>query len=166
MSTGASFARGSSKQDYETPSEFIAAVKSKFGIVDFAWDLAADARNAKAPNYISEREDSLSVDWERLKPSGDNWLNPPFDRIAPWAKKCADTMRIDVIPESRCRIFLLVPAAVGSNWFAEHVYGHASILALNGRICFDGKAPYPKDCLLAIYGGGLTEPGFGVWRWK
>lgn len=154
--SGAAHHRGESKQDYATPPEFIAAVKRRFGIRDFDHDLAASLENAKALRFFSEAVDSLAQDWSALR--GDLWLNPPFANIAPWARKCA---------ESGCsidrRIFFLVPAAVGSNWHAQHVDGHALVLLLNGRISFDGKGPYPKDCCLAIYG---AAPGYEVWRWK
>jgi phage N-6-adenine-methyltransferase len=147
---------GKSFQAYETPLEFIDAVKKRFGIKHFAYDLAASAANTKATLYFDEAVDSLKQDWSKLR--GDLWLNPPYAHIAPWAEKCAAS----AINGSRRRIFLLVPAAVGSNWFAQHVDGKALVLLLNGRICFDGKAPYPKDCILAVYG---AKPGYEVWRW-
>lgn len=58
---------------------------------------------------------------------------------------------------------LLVPASVGSRWFAEHVHGWARVLALSGRLSFDGIAPFPKDLILAVYG---EPPGFDVWDWR
>ena len=61
------------------------------------------------------------------------------------------------------RIYFLVPAAVGSNWFRGYVHKKALVLFLNGRLSFDGKAPYPKDCLLAVYG---VKAGYDVWKWK
>ena len=62
------------------------------------------------------------------------------------------------------RIFLLTPASIGANWFAEHVYGKAHVLALQGRLTFVGhKQPYPKDCILSVYG---VKPGFSVWDWR
>ena len=154
--SGAAYHRGESKQDYATPPEFIVAVKRRFSIREFAWDLAASAENTKAADFFGEAADSLTQDWSLCW--GDLWLNPPFSNIAPWARKCA---------ESGCsidrRIFLLVPAAVGSNWHAQHVDGHARTFLLNGRISFDGKGPYPKDCILSVYG---IQPGYEVWRWK
>jgi hypothetical protein len=61
------------------------------------------------------------------------------------------------------RIFFLVPAGVGANWFARHVDKKALVLFLNGRLSFDGIAPYPKDCILACYG---LKPGYEVWPWR
>ena len=143
---------GKSRQDFATPPEFIGAVKNKLGIKQFQVDLAADVTNTKAKFYISEAQDSLFTRWELFEEWC--WLNPPFAHIAPWAKKCS---------ESGIKIAFLVPAAVGSNWFRDYVDGKALVLLLNGRICFDGKGPYPKDCVLCLYG---AEPGYKVWDWR
>ena len=162
MSGGASFNRKESFQAYATPPEFIASVKRRFQVDDFDWDLAADAENAKAKKFFAVTHDALSRDWA-AECSGDCWLNPPFSNIAPWAAKCAATGWLPQRVDRPGRIFLLVPAAVGSNWFARLVDGSARVYFLNGRICFDGKGPYPKDCCLCIYG---EPPGYEVWRWK
>ena len=145
---------GRSKQDYETPPEFIEAVKARLGIMEFCIDLAADRRNAKSAIYFSERDDSLLQDWEAFSGKGWCFLNPPFANITPWAKKCS---------ESGIKIAFLVPAAVGSNWFRHYVDGKARVLLLNGRISFDGIGPYPKDCILCLYG---VTPGYEIWNWR
>ncbi len=156
--TGASFARGRSKQDYETPPELINAIKAKFGLPAFTWDLAASDENTKGLQWFTEAQGSLSQDWTKL--TGNLWLNPPFGDIAPWAVKCRESSAHGNMLR---RLFLLVPAAVGSNWYARHVHDHARVLFLNPRVSFDGKAPFPKDVLLALYG---EAPGCEVWRWK
>ena len=143
-----------SKQDYQTPWEFIRAVESRFG--KFEWDLAADDQNHKAPKYFTEKTNSLSHPWAMI--SGNCWLNPPFGVIGPWAEKCAKEARLGA------KIFLLTPASVGSNWFAEHVHGKALVLFLSPRLTFDGADdPYPKDLILSCYG---QPPGYEPWRWK
>jgi phage N-6-adenine-methyltransferase len=160
--TGASFARGVSKQDYATPRVFLNEVRRRFGPI--WWDLAAISTNCVV-GPVSLRfygpgsphgENSLAQKWQTI--DGNLWLNPPFDRIGPWAQKCADTP----CGKGR-RILLLVPAAVGSNWWRDHVHGTARVLFLNGRLSFDGKNPYPKDCALCVYG----EPhGYEIWSWR
>ena len=155
--TGAGMRRHRSKQDYATPWEFVRSVEERFGTI--AVDLAAHADNAKADRFLTEAEDSLSVCWHRLAPGMLLWLNPPFARIAPWAQKCAHETR------QGARVAMLVPASVGSNWFADHVLNRALVLALSPRLSFDGRNAYPKDLILAVYGtGGPTA--FDVWRWK
>ena len=148
--------RGASKQDYATPAEFIDAVVERFG--PLVHDLAADATNAKAASFFTYEQDSLKQDWTRLR--GNLWLNPPFCDIAPWAKKCAETCHEMVVGD---RILFLVPASVGSNWFLQHVYHRALVIALNPRMSFDELHPFPKDMALMVYG---RPPGFEVWRWK
>lgn len=151
---GAAMHRGSSKQDYETPREFMRAVARRFGPIEF--DLAASEENKKAIYCYSEDNDALSKDWSER--DGLLWLNPPFANIEPWARKCAESA------SPLTRILLLVPASVGSEWFAAHVYPHAMVYALRPRLSFDGKNPFPKDLILAAYGYGVT--GFQLWRWK
>lgn len=160
--TGASFARGSSKQDYATPADFRSAVVKKFGMP--VYDLAADDSNHFGPFWISAETDSLKVNWSELG-SSLSWLNPPFDRIEPWAEKC------HLEAELGAQILLLVPASVGAVWYAKHVHGVArDVYFLSPRLCFDGKAPYPKDCLLAHFNCKHADTviltRYDCWRWR
>ncbi len=146
-----------SKQDYGTPWELIHAVERRFGKLDV--DLAARADNAKAPLFVTPQEDSLSVGWAARFSGALGWLNPEFADIAPWARKCHQETQLGF------RVIMLTPASVGANWFAEHVHGRALVLALSPRITFEGtKDPYPKDCMLSVF--GIGEKTFDVWRWK
>jgi phage N-6-adenine-methyltransferase len=164
--------RGNSKQDYQTPPEFLAAVSRLFGKIDF--DLAATVENSVAgERFYSIEDDSLSRDWTLLE--GNLWLNPPFARIEPWAKKCRETFpdptlapmiefgwKRASIPR---KVLLLTPASVGSTWFLKYVNGRAFVIPLSPRLTFVGEShPYPKDCMLSVYG---INPGvFRPWRWK
>jgi len=157
---GAAHHRGSSEQSVETPKDFITAVKNLLGIDEFTIDLAASVDNAQAKQYITEEQNSLSVDWTVATHAGWGWLNPPYDNIAPWAEKCAKHGR------EHANIALLVPASVGSNWYRDFVHRQASVLFLNKRVQFVGhKYPYPKDLLLAIYGPYVLN-SHQVWDWK
>lgn len=153
---------GKSIQTYATPPEFITAVKKRFAIREFAYDLAASSENTKARHFFCEEEDSLKQDWAKLGRHGQTvwaWLNPPYAHIAPWAEKCL----LEAGRTPGLRIAFLVPAGVGANWFASFVHNRALVLFINGRISFDGIAPYPKDCILACYG---FKPGYEVWDWR
>ena len=145
--------RHASRQDYETPWELIHAVERSFGALD--WDLACTEENKKAPNGLTVEQDSLSQDWTKL--DGHLWLNPPFADIGPWAKKCM---------ESGARITMLVPASIDSRWFADYVYGRATVIAVAPRIPFDGKNPFPKPCMLCVYGTAKPTTTLLLWRWK
>ena len=145
---------GKSKQDYSTPRDFLDAVEHKFGKIK--WDLAAHEGNHVVNNFISEGKNSLSVDWHKYK--GLLWLNSPFDNIEVWAEKCA------LESELGAKILLFVPASVGSNWFADHVFGKSRVYATRPRITFVGCSdPYPKDMILCHY-DKTVEPGFELWR--
>lgn len=146
---------GRSKQDYQTPDKLIRAVEDRFG--DLLWDLAATKENTKCPYFITPEMDSFKQPWHEL--AGNLFLNPPFEKIGPWAEKCRDESRLGA------SIFMLVPASVGSNWFRDYVHGWAYVLALNPRVTFVGCTTcYPKDLVICVYSNGLT--GFDVWRWK
>lgn len=159
-----------SKQDYATPTEFMAAARKKLGIVAFAFDFAANKRNAKADRFWSARDNSLKMPiatWLAVTmrvghgSKGWGWLNPPFSKIYPWAERC------HALQKAGGRVAFLVPASVGSNWFVEFVAKRAHVLFLHGRLCFDGKGPYPKDCILVLFDGQREfKPGYHVWDWR
>ena len=95
---------------------------------------------------------------------GWGWLNPPFAKIAPWAKKCLHAMW------KGADIAFLVPAAVGRNWFAQTIWNEpgVKVIFLNGRPSFDGKAPYIKDVMIVLFQGSFKKTPFAVevWRWQ
>jgi phage N-6-adenine-methyltransferase len=157
---------GRSIQTYGTPDIFIAAVKRRFEIKEFYYDLAAEPETSKGRHHFCEEEDSLAQDWLRYA-DRPLWLNPPFGHIEPWAAKCASfaaaaRLGRDARKSGGC-IYFLTPASIGANWFAEHVYKKALVIALRGRLSFDGIAPYPKDTMLSLFG---ACPGFEVWDWR
>lgn len=169
MPGGAGHNRGNSQQNFATPRIFGAAVLQRLNIDQFAHDFAASSENAVANCYWDEELNSLSRTPERWRmaltaPDIENawgWLNPPFDKIAPWAKACA------ALKETAGQIAFLVPAAVGSNWWHDYVHGRALVLFLNGRIPFDPKKPhwgYPKDLALCLY-SATCEPSYEIWEW-
>lgn len=149
---------GHSVQTYGTPWEFIKAVENRFGKI--ICDLAASKENTKAEKFYDEAANSLTQPWSQHYPDGNLWINPPYGNIRVWVEKCAT--------ESANRhgsILLLVPASIGSGWFADHVHNKAMVLGLSPRIIFEGETtPFPKDLMLCIYSNGLS--GFDVWRWR
>src|SRR5678816_3104738 len=144
---------GASKQDYGTPWWLIRAIEKQLGR-KFDVDLAASPENMKAVECLTKKHDSLNYPWAETFDDKLCWLNPPFARIAPWVEKAYEETR-----ESHLKIVMLVPAAVGSNWFANFVYDKARVLFLRPRFAFEGQEvnpntgkadPYPKDCMLLL----------------
>lgn len=159
-SSGAGNHRGKSEQDVGTPWEFIHAVEARFGPIVF--DLACTTANAKAPAgyYFDQGVDALTRPWAEEHPAGNLWLNPRFSNVAPWAAKCA----AEALERDGC-IFMLTPASVSTEWFAEHVDMKALVLPLRPRLTFEGNEdPFPKDLILSVYSRSLS--GFETWRWK
>jgi hypothetical protein len=163
---------GRSEQEVSTPIEFIDAVRARFG--HLAWDLAATMGTSRA-DYLSNfygpgsraGEDALRQDWTKL--TGTLWLNCPFGRIEPWVEKArVSAAEVAADPDRRdrhdWRLCMLVPASVGSNWFADHVHRRALVLALRPRLTFvSHRQPFPKDLALLVYG---ERPGFDCWKWS
>lgn len=169
--SGAAFHTGKSRQDYRTPPEFLFAFRQRFG--DTVVDLAASEDNAIADLHFDEAADSLSQDWAPLVRDLEArqwlWLNPPYAKIGAWAAKCAAASSRLCAPNVELRldrgIAFLVPASVGSKWWAECVHDRAHSIFLRPRLSFDGIGPFPKDLALVIY----TTAGLGkysLWNWK
>jgi hypothetical protein len=63
-------------------------------------------------------------------------------------------------------IAMLIPASVGSGYFAEWIRGKATILYPRPRLTFIGHdAPYPKDLALCVYSDRMA-PGEYSWNWR
>lgn len=160
------------KQDYGTPSEFLKAVRYRFGGID--WDLAATPANAVATDFITPQQDSLKVPWPIYRSPRFShvpvtcWLNPPFADIEPWARKCQAWVEDQMVTPGS-KILFLVPASIGTNWWRHHVADRARVLAVSPRLTFVGcDDPFPKDCALCVFERSwpwqpkIVEP----WNWK
>ena len=154
-----------SNQDIETPGDLIKAIEARFGKIRI--DLAATIKNRKATLWLGTGsdigEDSLSTPWPKEYLNGSpittSWLNPPYKNIDEWAQKCAEQ---HVVPRSK--ILLLIPASVGSNWWARYVHMRAHVIFLRPRVTFIGhNTPYPKDLALCVYG---TRYEYECWQWR
>lgn len=86
------------------------------------------------------------------------WLNCEFGDVEPWAARCLAEMR------EGANITLLTPMVI-ANWFVDHIAGRADSYPLKGRLCFDGKHPFPKDCMVSHFHPGATGR-IAVWDWQ
>lgn len=153
---------GKSEQVVETPDILIDKVKRRLVVQRFNADLAADAKNTKAAFYYDEAKDALKQPWSIYAENGGwNWCNPPYADIRPWVKKA-----FDECIASDAMTAMLVPASVGSNWWADYVDRIAHVLFLQGRVTFVGHTkPYPKDLALLLY-SPIVFGGYEVWDWR
>lgn len=167
---------GKSKQDYGTPDDFLAAALDLLEIETFDMDLACRKDNQIQPSRRGmhfPKHDSLVERWPMCYAGLWHFLNPEFRLISKFVAKCWR------FAKQGGRVAVLVPAGVGSNWYAEHVNGKAFVYFLNGRLIFKGTPinprtgkpdAYPKDCMLILYGlrdaDGKLITGNDVWRWK
>lgn len=150
-----------SKQDYETPDNFLEAVKDHFDIRNFIIDLAATHKNAKAHDYYTEEMNSLILPWNSF--GGWNWCNPPYSNIDPWVHRAYQESREG---SYEAKTLMLLPAGVGSNWWKKWVHGKCTVHLLNGRLTFKGATScYPKDCVLLQYQPGCWCNDYRVWTW-
>lgn len=156
---------GKSVQEVGTPRAFLDAVEARFG--KLAWDLAADETNHVTAGWSgpgsTKQPDSLAGAWWAL-PSGLLWLNPPYANIGQWTEKCAGWQFGGYGNSISQRIALLIPAAVGTNYFRRYIDGRARVYFLSPRLTFVGHTQsYPKDLILAMYG---ETTGYECWRWR
>lgn len=154
-----------SKQDVGTPPEFIATVEKRFGKITL--DLAAHEGNHVCDRWFGPggiEVDSLSfvADWTEYALGGISWLNPQFDNITNFVRKCAAEK------QRGAKIAVLLPMALETKWYTNYVYRQAYTLILKPRLKFVGhKNVFPKGLILAYY-DNLFYPkqAIEVWDWK
>ncbi len=152
---------GRGEQGFRTPPDFLRACERKFG-VRIAFDLACTREDAVAPGFVHPEVDALASAWPTMVEGDVAWLNPPYARSSAFARVASES--------KHCRTLMLVPASVGTAWFAEYVHPHALVVFLRPRLTFlqpDGTvmpAPINRDLMLCAYG---WPPGVVVcedWR--
>lgn len=164
MSSGPTIDRENSRQDWQTPRDFLAAVKGLLGISAWGCDLAADAQNTVSTNYFSIERSAFTHQWAR-----NNWMwcNPPYSNIRPWVKKAWEES------QQGSYIAMLVPASLSTVWWSEWVHRKAHVIGIRPRLTFVGAAdPYPKDLALLLYkpweGAAAFPlgPDYVTWEWR
>lgn len=149
---------GESRQDYQTPSGLLTAVKRRLNIDDFIIDLAADRFNRVTELFYSEEQDALAQEWTTTTTMW-GWCNPPFSLCGYFACKA-------VLSRDNANTALLIPASTGANYWEDFIHYKSRVLLMKGRITFVGEQnPYPKDLVLVLYGRAIV-PGYEVWDWR
>lgn len=140
----------SGQQSYRTPPDFLAAVERRFEC-RIAFDLACTAEDRVALHgFEYPAHDALALPWPRLSDGNAAFCNPPFAKASAFARVASES--------PQCRTLMLVPASVGTAWFAEYVHNRALVVFLRPRLVFlnpDGT-PMPaginRDLMLCAYG--------------
>ncbi len=86
------------------------------------------------------------------------WLNCEFGDITPWALKCSTEMSYGA------NIMLLTPA-VATEWYRDFIAGRADVYKLIGRVSFDGKNVFPKDCMVSHF-HPMSTGAQHLWDWR
>ena len=151
---------GSSRQDWQTPPEFLDAVRMRLLIDEFILDAAATDANTVSGRWLTPEIDGLSQPWSFDHDPGWTWCNPPYSNLELWTAKAVAEAK------QGANVAMLVPASVGANWWRDNVDPYAYKIFLNGRITFVGAdAPYPKDCALLLYVPWVAK-GWSTWSWR
>jgi len=156
---GPTMKRGRSRNDYQTPEDFLRAVEARWGRLGF--DIAARAGESVLglPHFgpgSKLGEDALVRDWPRKKLG---WLNPPFDPMLPWVARAARAAA------GGWRGIVLAPAEVSTDWFADWVWPYARVVPIRPRLTFVGEIdPFMKGLMLLLY--GFNQLGVELWKWK
>jgi hypothetical protein len=180
-----------SQQNSQTPRELIEAIERYFD-VKFVFDIACTTFDKVTPNgyYFDEGVNALEQDWSTI-PWNQNeaaWLNPPWKRIRPWAKKCSEGTESQVWDATHetelwmpgIPIFSLFPAGVGSDWFSDYVLGQAAVYCISPRPTYlDPRTGLPfvskqtgksqtglNDCLLVDWNCTKNDVGVYAWKWR
>ena len=137
---------------WSTPQDFYDKLDREWG---FLLDVCATRENAKAPIYFTQEQDGLAKDWAHvIKANGYPgrkrvWMNPPYGReIGKWMKKAHEEA------QKGLTVVCLVPARTDTKWWHDHVWGHATVEFVRGRLKFGGSknsAPFPSAVVIYNY---------------
>lgn len=135
------------KNDHGTPQ---ALFDYYDGIYGFELDAAASSHNSKCKKYITEKENSLTLEWiTKVKRGSAVWLNPPYSHVKEFIRRAyQQSKKYDLT------VACLVPARTGSIWFKSSLE-RGGIRFINSRVCFDGQsagAGFPS--IVVVFGKG------------
>lgn len=152
----------SSRQDLRTPPEFLAALRARFGELQF--DASCTAEDAVAPlGYTWPEYDALQRDWAEELAGLTVYCNPRFRDAGKFAERCADSQR-KTCNAPPPRVLLLVPMS-DAEWYWDHVDGRALVLVPKPRIRFVGE-PTGINRPLTLCCYGPWQAGLRPWRWQ
>ena len=118
--------------NWSTPDLLFEKLHDEF---QFNLDACASEWNHKCQNYYTEKDDSLTRDWEGMV-----WMNPPYSKCGMWIKKAWEEC------QKGSTIVCLIPARIETNWFHDYCIEY-EIRFIKGRVHFsdeDEKTGRPR----------------------
>ena len=132
-------------EEWHTPPDLL---EKLYRLVEFDLDPCSPAQpNVKTKVHFTKSDDGLSLEW-----FGNVFLNPPYGSgLKHWIAK-AHTEQ-----SNTQTIWALIPSRTDTQWWHNHIAGHADVFFLKGRLRFSKSgtaAPFPSA--LVIW--GATSP--------
>lgn len=117
----------SQRDNWKTPKMFYKALDAEF---DFDFDPCPPK-----PDF-----DGLKVSW-----GGSNYVNPPYSKIADWAKKAYEEWKKGKL------VVMLIPSRTDTRWWHNYIMKATEIRFIKGRLRFDeykNSAPFPSAIII------------------
>ena len=136
----------SEKQNWGTPQTLFDELHAEF---QFDTDVCASEDNAKCENYVDEKQDALSIEWEGL---GTIFCNPPYETSLQnkLIKKAWEQHQ-----KYGNKIVMLIPARTDTARWHDYIFGKAEVRFLRGRLKFETQgvphknaAPFPSAIII------------------
>jgi phage N-6-adenine-methyltransferase len=150
------------RQEWQTPPDFVAALKKEFAI-DI--DVAADESNAIVPKFITKKQNSLSThtSWF-LGMDRTAYCNPPFGQMDLWIERAireTETLGTTALVLGMC--------APSTSWWKTAEAFTDEIRLLSPRVQFQPppgikKTSNPRECALFVFRGNM-KPNCHIWTW-
>lgn len=145
-----------STAEWPTPQDFFDKLNARF---QFTLDPCATHENAKCQWYYTKEDDGLKQSWAGHRV----FMNPPWSRkhgelIDQWVEKA----RLEA--ENGTLVVGLLPARIDTQWWHNHVQGHADVRFKAGRLKFGeakNGAKFPSAVAIwwgwPVLGGDFTH---------
>ena len=132
----------SAKQDWETPEELFAPLRSEFC---FTLDAAASVHNAKVQPFLSSEQDAMVTAWGKQV----CWLNPPFGKGYPLSRWVSKAQSESL---NGATVVMLIPARTNTNWFHDVCLKFGEVRFVRGRPKFSGSTHgLPQPLCIVIF---------------
>jgi hypothetical protein len=138
-------------QTYNTPPWVVELVRVLGGGVIDLDPCSNGTSVVGARRTFDEASDGLSQSWATSRPGGLVYVNPPFNDIEPWVRKCAESAQEGAL------VVALLPLRTFTKWYQEIVWPSATYkVELAQRVAFSLRGQpqpgYREPCALFVWG--------------